>query len=253
MSPRRERIILIHGAWAGAWVWAPLVEALAVRGREAVAMDLPGDGFHRIAPGDVVLEDYFEALDAAIGAGPAVLVGHSGGGMLVSAGAARFGDRVSHGIWVAGMLLSDGESFDDVQRATSAGGADGGGADGGGQGVTPHIQPGTDGVTSTVPPEAAIRHFFHDFAPEDAAKAAVRLTPQPNVGHRIPKQTGPAFAALPKLYIHASDDRSVLPVAQRYMCAGQENLTVVEMATGHVPQVVDPEGLATHIDAWLGQ
>jgi len=243
MSARPERLILIHGAWAGAWVWEALVAALSRLGREALALDLPGDGIHPIAAEDVVLEDYFDALDAAIGAGPVALVGHSGGGMLVTAAAERFGGRVGHGIWVAGMLLKAGESFDDIQAQVA----------GPGQkiGVTPHILPSADGTSSTVPPAAALEHFFQDLEPKVAARAADRLTPQPTVGHRIPSVAGPAMDRLPKLYVQATQDRSVRPQAQRIMCAGWDKLDVTQMNTGHVPQVADPDGLAAIIDDWL--
>jgi pimeloyl-ACP methyl ester carboxylesterase len=243
MSRRPERLILIHGAWAAAWVWEALVDALQELGREAVALDLPGDGHHPIAAGDVRPEDYLDCLAQATGDGPVALIGHSGGGMLVTAAADRLAARVTHGIWIAGMLLPGGESFDDIQERVA----------GPGQriGVTPHIRPSHDGLTSTVPPEAAVRHFFQDLDPETAARAAARLTPQPAAGHRITTHAGPGFDALPKLYVLATQDNSVVPEAQRLMCEGVAGLDIVEMDSGHAPQVSRPDELARVIDTWL--
>jgi pimeloyl-ACP methyl ester carboxylesterase len=243
MSPRPERLILIHGAWAGAWVWEPLVSALAELGLTAVALDLPGDGFHPITAGCVQIEDYFDVLDAAIGDGPAVLVGHSGGGMLVTAAAERFGRRVSHGIWIAGMLLSNGETFDDIQDQIAGHGRR--------FGVTPHLALSPDGLSSTIPADIALHHFFHDFPPDLAAAAVKRLSPQPTVGHRLRTTVGREFGALPKLYVHATEDRSVVPDAQRAMCATQETLRVVTLPTGHFPQMVQPVALASLMNDWL--
>ena len=37
-------VVLVHGAWHGAWCWEPVVEGLARRGVAALAVDLPGHG-----------------------------------------------------------------------------------------------------------------------------------------------------------------------------------------------------------------
>ncbi len=37
-------IVLVHGAWHGAWCWDPVVERLRAEGISAVAIDLPGHG-----------------------------------------------------------------------------------------------------------------------------------------------------------------------------------------------------------------
>lgn len=245
MPPPPARLVLIHGAWAGGWVWDPLIAALAARGRLAEALELPGNGHHPIAARDVTPDDYRNALGRAVrdGPGPVALVGHSGGGMLVTAGAEWFPETVSHGIWIAGMLLPEGRSFDDVQQAVAGPGRR--------IGVTPLIVPATDGRTSTVPEEAAIHHFFQDLPPETARDAARRLTPQPAAGYRLTVPTGPAFAALPKLYVLATEDRSVLPEAQRLMCRDMPMLTMAEMECGHAPQVAQPAVLAALIDGWL--
>lgn len=242
MPPRPKRIVLIHGAWAGAWVWDEVAAALRGLGHDPIAPDLPGDGAHRIAAPDVQSTDYMACLEAAIGPEPAVLVGHSGGGQLVTAAAAAFGPRVAAGVWIAGMLLPDGRGFDAVQEQIAG--------PGGRIGVTPHVLRAEDGTT-TVPMGAAIRHFFQDVPLCRARSAALRLTPQPAAGLRMATRAGPAFDALPKLYIHCARDASVLPSAQRLMCAGQKALTVAEIDTGHVPQLTCPGRLAAIIDGWL--
>lgn len=214
-------------------------------GRNAVTLDLPGDGTHPMPPDRAKEEDFHACFDAAILAspGPVALIGHSGGGMLVTAAATRHPSRVSNGIWLAGMLIPDGRSFDQICAEVAGAGAK--------ICVTPHIQASPDGLTSTVPPEAAIAHFFDDFPPNQARAAAARLTPQPTSGHRIATKTGPQFAALPKLYLLATRDKSVLPAVQRHMCAGVENLTLRQIDSGHVPQVTKPRALAALIDRWL--
>jgi pimeloyl-ACP methyl ester carboxylesterase len=242
---RPERILLIHGAWAGPWVWDGLIEELSSLGWRAEALALPGDGTHPIPPEQVTQDDYLTCLSNAILAepGPVALVGHSGGGMLVTLWADTFPDRVSHGIWLAGMLIADGRSFDDIQRSVT------GHEDG--FGVTPHIVPSDDGYSSCVPQDAAIAHFFHDAPPDIAKQAAARLTPQPNAGHRLRVTAGDGFAALRKLYVLATEDRSVLPEAQDLMARSVPNVDCVRIATGHAPQLTRAKDLADLMSRWL--
>ncbi|MBT9383665.1 alpha/beta fold hydrolase [Pseudooceanicola sp. CBS1P-1] len=246
---RPERLILLHGAWAGGWVWDGLVPALAARGRKAVAAELPGNGHHPIPPEAVQPEDYLETLKALIGEapGPVAILGHSGGGMLVSAALAAFPKRISQAIWLAGMLLPEGRSFDDLQEEILGPGKR--------FGITPHVVHEAGGRLSRVPPDQAVRHFFQDAPPEVATRAAARLSAQPAAGHRLSLPRGPgfqaAFDAVPKLYILAQRDRSVLPEAQRRMSTGHANLTRIEIDSDHVPQLSRPEALADLLDRWL--
>ena len=41
------RVVLVHGAWHGAWCWAPVVDLLRAEGVDVVAVDLPGHGADR--------------------------------------------------------------------------------------------------------------------------------------------------------------------------------------------------------------
>jgi pimeloyl-ACP methyl ester carboxylesterase len=245
MPPRPEQLILIHGAWAGPWVWEALIPELAAFGLKAEALALPGDGTHAIAPEDATEADLRDCIAQAISAatGPVALVGHSGGGMLVTAGADAFPEKVTHAIWIAGMLIPDGRSFDDIQTQIMGREA--------GFGITPHVEQSANGLTSTVPPEMAVSYFFNDAAAPIARAAAARLTAQPNAGHRIRTPTNPRFATLPKLYIHAQNDRSVIPAAQTAMSQSTAHVTVRTIASGHVPQLTQPRCVAQIIADWL--
>jgi len=70
--------VLIHGAWHGAWCWAPLQEHLQAAGFAAHVIELPGDIQGRSLGDDAELA--FEAL-AQID-GDVIVVGHSLAGLL---------------------------------------------------------------------------------------------------------------------------------------------------------------------------
>jgi pimeloyl-ACP methyl ester carboxylesterase len=240
-----ERVILIHGAWAGPWVWDALIPELSARGLRAEALALPGDGTHPIAPEDAVEADFHTCIANAISAEPGsvALVGHSGGGTLVTAGAEAFPDKVSHGIWIAGMLIPDGRSFDDIQNDIAGPGKR--------FGVSDHVLHSADGLTSTVPPETAMKFFFQDAAPDVATEAASRLTSQPAAGHRLRTKTSAEFDILPKLYVCAEKDQSVIPAAQQAMAYSTTNISLTTIPTGHVPQLTQPARLAEVLAEWF--
>ncbi|MBE7218591.1 MAG: alpha/beta fold hydrolase, partial [Caulobacteraceae bacterium] len=86
-------LLLVHGAFCGAWAWEALRRPWERAGHACVALDLPGH-----APGDRAmavagrsLRDYADAVVEAARAlpGAPVIVGHSMGGLVAQIAAAR--------------------------------------------------------------------------------------------------------------------------------------------------------------------
>ena len=83
-------LLLVPGAFCGAWAFDAMRPALEAAGRRCTALDLPGhapDG----APAWRSVADYADAVAAAVRreAEPPVLVGHSLGGLVAQLAAAR--------------------------------------------------------------------------------------------------------------------------------------------------------------------
>jgi pimeloyl-ACP methyl ester carboxylesterase len=78
-------ILLLHGAWHGAWCWEAAMADLAGRGFEAHAVSLRGHGASDPAGPRTTVLDYARDARAAIAAaGPRpVVVGHSSGGYVL--------------------------------------------------------------------------------------------------------------------------------------------------------------------------
>lgn len=240
-------IFLIHGAWAGAWVWDRLLPHLAAAGLVAHAVDLPGNGVDGTDPAEVTFDQYLDHLHrliAPLGV-PVSLVGHSGGGLSVSAFAERHPDLVARIAYVAGMMLPDGASFGDMVEGVGRTEPDA-------AGVNPHIVWSADGRVTQVPPAAAIAHFFQDCAPEDAQAAAARLCPQGEGGRAVVMRVSPArFGQVPRLYVEALEDQSVVLAVQRRMQSLVPGARVASLPTGHAPQLAAPDLLAAALIPFL--
>ena len=109
MGTSLPRLVLVHGAWAGASAWDRVRPFLDAHGLDHVAIDLPGCGPTGRRRWSVSLADYGEAINAAAGDRPAVVVGHSGGGVAITqAGCAARTPHVAL-VYLAAYLLADGE------------------------------------------------------------------------------------------------------------------------------------------------
>ncbi len=79
-----EAVLLVHGAWHGAWCWERVTFELKDRGLRVDAVDLPGHGSDRTPLTDLH-GDATRVREALTELGePAVLVGHSYGGAVIS-------------------------------------------------------------------------------------------------------------------------------------------------------------------------
>lgn len=101
-------LVLVHGSGHTARTWDGVAARLRHR---AVAVDLPG---RRYNPADLTLGSLERSAQSAAddvaeaGGGPVVLVGHSSGGLILPALAARVGASVRHLVFVAGLIAPDG-------------------------------------------------------------------------------------------------------------------------------------------------
>lgn len=225
------RVILIHGAWGNALNWVAVVPALRAAGHEVVALDLPGHGAD--APsGTIGQADYVAHVESVLMAGPpALLVGHSMGGIVLAQVAARQPERVKAAVFVAALLPRDGESLLDLIRRQDA------------PGVQPWVRPGPVPGTTVLAPDAA-GALFPDATPRAAAAAMTAMSPQSNKAQTDKAVIGPGFATVPRAYVFCTQDRVVTPALQRAMVAASPCEAEFTLDCGHVPQLTCPADLA---------
>ena len=225
----------MHGAFGRAACWDRVIPGLRAAGHDVDAIDLPGQGDDDTPVAEVTMDRYAERVCEALAEGPpAVLVGHSMGGMVITQAAAKCPQHVDRLVYVAAFLPADGESLIDLtQRPEGAGVA---------------VQAGlvVDGVppVATMPPEAARAGLMHCCDDEAAAWAQSLRRPQPVAPFTHPvRLDGGEFAALPRAYVTCLQDRAIKPALQRLMFERAGCDPVIEIDTDHCVWASRPDEL----------
>ena len=230
--------LLIHGAWHGGWCWERLIPELEARGHTVQAPSLPGHGDDPAEGGGVTMEHYVERVASRLREmpEPAILLGHSMGGMVVSAAAEAAPEQVRALVYLCAFLPRDGESLMDIEgrnpRST----------------VPAAIVPDETGALLTIPEERHRELFYGDVDEGGVAWAQERLTPQPAAPFGAPVALGEAFAGIPKHYVECTRDGAISVELQRDMIATTPGVTVHTLDSDHSPFLSHPAELAGVLD-----
>jgi pimeloyl-ACP methyl ester carboxylesterase len=227
-------LILVHGSWHDGSSWSAVQELLAAVGVRSIAPTLPGHraGDDRLA---VSHDDYVSAVIAELDAirEPAVLVGHSFGGSVISRVAElRPGD--CHGlVYYSAFVPRDGERVADSLPAEFIEFLD---------------QAAAATADRTIElPDRVLREAFANTADESTlARIRALLVPEP-YAPVFETLTLPGFPALPipAVYITCRDDRTMPPGTFH---PGQSNRLrepeLIEIDGDHETLLTAPERLA---------
>ena len=192
---------------------------------------------------EVTLDAYAKRICEALAARaePAVLVGHSMGGMAITQAAPRCADRIASMVYVAAFLPQDGQSLIGLTELP----------EGEGDQVQANLVVTGDPPVATMPAEASRAATYEHCSDELAAWAIASRTPQPIFPFTEPVALeGFDFAGIPRAYVYCAQDRAIPPPLQRRMLETAGCEPVVELDTDHVPQLSRTTELAEILDGW---
>ncbi len=228
-------VVLVRGSGHTARVWGDVQAALR---HSSVAVDLPGRADRIASIADVTIADAVASLATDVEAttdGPLVLVGHSAGGIVLPALAARFADRVVRLVFVAGLCARDGDRVIDT------------------------VRPGA--TTELAARLTSMRDEFADCMLEPHASVnGMRVldakTAAPidslNYMHQTVSWQG-VPADLPRTFVRCLRDRIQSRALQDALIENCAASVVVDIETGHTPALAAPDTLATIIDDLASQ
>lgn len=218
-APDSSLIVLVHGAWHGAWCWATLQAELDSRGIPSFAVDLPGHGASVEPLGDLQADAaLITALLRRLNR-PVVLVGHSYGGAVITQAAAG-SDNVTHLVYLTAFVPDEGDSVSALLRSMPPA-----------ETLLAKARVNGDGV-STIDPELAHDVFYGRCDPTATRAHVARLCPQPTATFSQ-SVTAAAWKTIPSTYVRCTADEALHITHQDLMAAHCTN--VVTLDTDHSP------------------
>src|SRR5271168_2140718 len=276
MSATKAVFVLIHGAWHNHSTWDRVTPILEADGFAALTLDLPGAGANAIAPASlgrrpfdpvafaterspaagITQEERTQAVvalvkeAAALSDGKIILVGHSAGGMTISAVAEQVPDLLLAVVYLAGFMVPNGMPLlamvqhETLSSALSPGLFVGNPMDIGATRI--HA-----GSTDEAYRSLLKASFYGDVSESEFAHAASQLhCDEPTAGAVAPSEITPGrFGTVPRHYIRCTQDRAIPLTGQDHMIAAVDGAiggktTTHTMEGSHSPFLSQPATLS---------
>jgi len=214
MTKTKKSIVFCHGIWADGSCFNKVIPALQAEGFEVMSAQYGLD----TNEGDVA------AVKRTLGRvnSPAILVGHSYGGSVITA--AGTDERVAGLVYIAALAPDDSETSQSLLDKFPV------------SGVFSHIEV-ADGRVWMKPDGVAC---FAGDLPEQEQKVVWATNFAPAAELFTKNAAGVAWKSKPSWYIVATKDRTVQPELQRFV-AKRMGATIHEVESSHVPMLSNPK------------
>jgi pimeloyl-ACP methyl ester carboxylesterase len=232
-------IVLVHGAFEDAHVWYAVSARLQTNGYRVIDVNLPGRPSApmaaKLVSADLYRDTVLKAIDGETH--PVVLIGHSFGGIAISAAAEAAPARIRTLVYVAAYLPQNGESMLSLAKQDRDSLA----------GTALHI----DEAAGMISVDYAARA---DLFANDAPEGLRELLPNLIIDEPLRPVVTPValtegrFGKVDKVYIHTARDRVVSPYLQQKMVSATPVRLALTLDTGHTPFLTDVAGLTDAIE-----
>jgi pimeloyl-ACP methyl ester carboxylesterase len=222
MAPMKN-VVLVHGGFVDGAGWEGVYRLLKKQGYNVSVVQNP----------TITLEDDVKATKSVLAAldGPAILVGHSYGGAVITEAGTH--PNVAALVYITAFAPDKGESVGSLIKSAPA------------DAPAPPILPPQDGFLM-LDKKAFPGAFAADVDPEKAAFMADSQVPW-GLGAISGTITEPAWRTKPSWYLLVTEDKMIPPDAQRAM-SKRAGSKVVEIKGSHAIYVSQPQAVAGIID-----
>jgi pimeloyl-ACP methyl ester carboxylesterase len=232
----KPTFVFVHGTFAGQYAWHLIKPKLEQAGYNVVTFDLPAHGDDQTPVNQANFDVYVKATVQKINAvsGKVVLVGHSGGGMVITEVAEQIPAKIDKLVYMCAFLPKSGQTLYELAISDTE------------SLLGRSLHPEPDGLTASLPPNVLIQVFAVD-ASEEIKKEVAKTRPEPLAIFQAKSTLTEAnFGSIPKYYIKTLKDEGVTPALQQRMI--NANGTVKKtytMNTSHSPYWAKPDELVT--------
>ncbi|MFI1172589.1 alpha/beta fold hydrolase [Streptomyces melanogenes] len=221
--------VLIPGAGGSSWYWHGVTDELGRRGRDVVAVDLPG------ADAGAGLPEYVDTVVEAVGErGELVVVAQSLGAFTAPLVCARL--PVSLLVLVNGMIPRPGETPGEWWANT-------------GQEVARRAHDVREGRDPDAPFDVAT-YFLHDLPQAEVDASGEHAEEESDAVFATPF-TLDAWPKVPTRVVTARDDRLFPATFQRQVAQDRLGITPDEVPGGHLAALSHPKELADLLEAYV--
>jgi pimeloyl-ACP methyl ester carboxylesterase len=213
-SQAKPSIVFCHGIWADGSSFSKVIPALQADGNEVIAAQYGLDSF----AGDVA------TVKRTLGrvSSPAILVGHSYGGSVITA--AGMDDRVARLVYIAALAPDADETSQSQQAKFPV------------TDVFSYVQV-ADGRVWMLP--KGVECFAGDLSEQEKKLVwATHFAPDADLFNQ--RLDGTAWRSKPSWYIVAKNDRTVQPELERFL-AKRMGAKTYEVESSHVPMLSQPK------------
>jgi pimeloyl-ACP methyl ester carboxylesterase len=258
MSATKAAFVLVHGGWHNHSAWDKVTPILKANGFAAWTLDLPGAGVNaeRSPIAGVTQKERTQAVvalvkeAASLSDGKIVLVGHSAGGMTISAVAEQVPNLLLAVVYLAGFMVPNGMPLLAMLQHETLSSALAPGlfvGDPAAIGATRIHGGSTDEAHRSLLKAA----FYGDVPESEFAHAASQLhCDESNAGAFAPSEITPGrFGTVPRHYIRCTQDRAIPLTGQDHMIATVDGAiggktTTHTLESSHSPFLSQPATLS---------
>lgn len=227
--------VLVHGAWQAPYVWDAVRANLVNKGNKVIVVELPGHGADTTPAYTLSIDAYRDKVIEAISKadGKVILVGHSMGGMVITAVAEKIPFRISKLVYIGAFLPASGQSIGEIAMTDPD------------SKLGASLVESADHLTLDVKRENLADLFISDGtqADKDRVLAGYRAEPAIPFGSTV-TVTAANFGSVEKVYIRTLKDIVISPGLQDRMIAAAGIKSVYTVNTSHSPFLAQPKAVS---------
>lgn len=235
LSAPPKTYVLVHGAWQAPYVWDAVKAKLEQKGNKVILVELPGHGMDKSPNHTLSMDVYRDKVLQAITTvnEKVILVGHSMGGMVITAAAEKNPASISKLVYIGAFLPANGQALVNLandDRHSKLG---------------PLLTQSADKLTLDVKRDSLAALFIHDGSSVVQQKVLDNYRAEPAIpfGNKL-VLTKEGFGSVSKVYIKTEQDVVISPALQDKMIAAAGINTVFSLATSHSPFLSQPQQVA---------
>lgn len=234
-AAKPQTFVLVHGAWQAPYVWDAVKADLQKAGNKVIVVELPGHGTDKTPTHTLRLDLYRDKVIDAIStvSENVILVGHSMGGMVVTAVAEKIPSRISKLVYIGAFLPENGQSLTDLAFSDP------------GSQLGPLLIEAPDKLTLDVKADSLTYLFINDGSASAKQQVVTNYRAEPSIPLTNPVAiTKENFGRVNKVYIKTLQDVVISPGKQDKMIAAAGITSVYSVNTSHSPFLSQPKAVA---------